>query len=75
MLCIFKEVIRKHTLRHSGKVFGAITTAATSVASTAAAITKSTGEQLLNAISTTTGTAAPITTPSTSKYQIKFKKS
>lgn len=62
------EVIRKHTLRHSGKVFGAVATATTTIATTAASVAKSTGEQILNAI---TSTAVPTTTPSTSKCNLR----
>lgn len=57
------EVIRKHTLRHSGKVFGAASTAATSIAATVITTAKTTGEQFMNVV---TSTAVPITTPTTS---------
>ncbi|KAL4713515.1 hypothetical protein ACJJTC_007753 [Scirpophaga incertulas] len=60
---VLGKVIRKHTLRHSGKVFGAATTAATTV-STVLTSAKNTGEQFLNAITSTT-TAEPTTTSST----------
>lgn len=59
---VLGKVIRKHTLRHSGKVFGAITTAATTLASSASNIAKSTGEQILNVI-TSTSTVPPTTVP------------
>ncbi|XP_047989006.1 proton channel OtopLc isoform X3 [Leguminivora glycinivorella] len=52
-------VIRKHTLRHSGKVFGAASTAATAIASTAVNSAKALG----NSIGVTT--SAPVTTPTT----------
>ncbi|CAB3256660.1 unnamed protein product [Arctia plantaginis] len=61
---VLGKVIRKHTLRHSGKVFGAASTAATSIASTVLTTAKTAGEQLMNVVSSTS-TAAPITTPGT----------
>ncbi|PZC75669.1 hypothetical protein B5X24_HaOG205777 [Helicoverpa armigera] len=59
---VLGKVIRKHTLRHSGKVFGAASTAATSIASTVITTAKTTGEQLMNVV---TSTAVPTTTPTT----------
>ncbi|KAJ8724915.1 hypothetical protein PYW07_015873 [Mythimna separata] len=59
---VLGKVIRKHTLRHSGKVFGAASTAATSIASTVLTTAKTTGEQLMNVV---TSTAVPNTTPTT----------
>ncbi|XP_068627620.1 proton channel OtopLc isoform X4 [Battus philenor] len=60
---VLGKVIRKHTLRHSGKVFGAVTTAATTVASTAVSVAKSTSDQIVNIVTTTA--TAPTTTPTT----------
>ncbi|CAH0663961.1 unnamed protein product [Chilo suppressalis] len=57
------KVIRKHTLRHSGKVFGAATTVATTVASTVLTTAKNAGEQILNVV--TSSTTEPTTTAST----------
>ncbi|XP_041972635.1 proton channel OtopLc-like isoform X2 [Aricia agestis] len=57
-------VIRKHTLRHSGKVFGAASTAATTMGSTAATAVKAAGEQIVNAVTTTI--SAPTTTANNS---------
>uniref|UniRef100_A0A2A4JH34 Otopetrin n=1 Tax=Heliothis virescens TaxID=7102 RepID=A0A2A4JH34_HELVI len=59
---VLGKVIRKHTLRHSGKVFGAASTAATSIASTVITTAKTTGEQLMNVV---TSKAVPTTTPTT----------
>lgn len=59
---VLGKVIRKHTLRHSGKVFGAASTAATSIASTVLTTAKTTGEELMNVV---TSTAVPATTPTT----------
>lgn len=59
---VLGKVIRKHTLRHSGKVFGAASTAATTVASAIMSTAKSSEEQLLNLITTT---ASASTTPPT----------
>ncbi|XP_063823550.1 proton channel OtopLc isoform X7 [Ostrinia nubilalis] len=56
---VLGKVIRKHTLRHSGKVYG-ITTAATTAASTVMSTVKSAGEQILNVVTSTT--AEPTTT-------------
>ncbi|CAH0759072.1 unnamed protein product [Diatraea saccharalis] len=61
---VLGKVIRKHTLRHSGKVFGAATTAATTVASTVLTTAKNAGEQILNVVTSST-TAEPTTTSST----------
>ncbi|CAK1551670.1 unnamed protein product [Leptosia nina] len=58
----FAEVIRKHTLRHSGRVLGAVTTAATTVVSTATAAAKSGGEQLIAAVTSTASTPTTQTT-------------
>ncbi|XP_026746625.1 proton channel OtopLc-like isoform X4 [Trichoplusia ni] len=60
---VLGKVIRKHTLRHSGKVFGAASTAATTIASTVITTAKTTGEQLINVV--TSSTATPSTTPTT----------
>ncbi|KAM3968231.1 LOW QUALITY PROTEIN: uncharacterized protein ACR2FA_006922 [Aphomia sociella] len=60
---VLGKVIRKHTLRHSGKVFGAATTAATTVVSTVATTAKTAGEQILNVVTSTT--AIPTTTSTT----------
>ncbi|KAJ8726888.1 hypothetical protein PYW08_015285 [Mythimna loreyi] len=64
---VLGKVIRKHTLRHSGKVFGAASTAATSIASTVLTTAKTTGEQLMNVV---TSTAVPNTTPTTTTTTI-----
>ncbi|KAL0883764.1 hypothetical protein ABMA27_015867 [Loxostege sticticalis] len=61
---VLGKVIRKHTLRHSGKVFGA-PTAVTTVASTVLSTVKSAGEQILNVVTSTT-TAEPTTISTTS---------
>ncbi|XP_013138597.1 PREDICTED: uncharacterized protein LOC106103392 isoform X2 [Papilio polytes] len=68
---ILGKVIRKHTLRHSGKVFGAATTAATSVAATAVSMAKSTSDQILNVVTTTV--AAPTTTSTTTNSTELFE--
>ncbi|XP_028028490.1 uncharacterized protein LOC114241745 [Bombyx mandarina] len=67
---ILGKVIRKHTLRHSGKVFGAATTAVTGIASTAMTTAKATGEQLLNVITTTA--TAPTTTSTTTTTPLPY---
>ncbi|XP_062527742.1 proton channel OtopLc isoform X20 [Bombyx mori] len=69
---ILGKVIRKHTLRHSGKVFGAATTAVTGIASTAMTTAKATGEQLLNVI-TTTATAPTTTSTTNNKTTVIFE--
>ncbi|XP_041972637.1 proton channel OtopLc-like isoform X4 [Aricia agestis] len=61
---VLGRVIRKHTLRHSGKVFGAASTAATTMGSTAATAVKAAGEQIVNAVTTTI--SAPTTTANNS---------
>ncbi|KAG6448047.1 hypothetical protein O3G_MSEX005308 [Manduca sexta] len=60
---VLGKVIRKHTLRHSGKVFGAATTAATTIVSTAMTTAKTAGDQLINMVTTTA--TAPTTTSTT----------
>ncbi|XP_013175216.1 PREDICTED: uncharacterized protein LOC106123437 isoform X3 [Papilio xuthus] len=67
---ILGKVIRKHTLRHSGKVFGAATTAATSIAATSISMAKSTSDQILNVVTTTVAapTTASTTTTTPSPY-------
>ncbi|XP_013175220.1 PREDICTED: uncharacterized protein LOC106123437 isoform X7 [Papilio xuthus] len=68
---ILGKVIRKHTLRHSGKVFGAATTAATSIAATSISMAKSTSDQILNVVTTTVAapTTASTTTNSTELFE------
>ncbi|XP_037967858.2 proton channel OtopLc isoform X3 [Plutella xylostella] len=62
------EVIRKHTLRHSGKVMGAVASTTASIVSTAATTAKAAGGQVLNAVTTTpvaiTTSTTTTTTPS-----------
>ncbi|XP_060800661.1 proton channel OtopLc isoform X2 [Amyelois transitella] len=58
-------MIRKHTLRHSGKVIGAASTAATTVAATAATTIKSAGEHMLNIVTTTAAAPTTVTTSTT----------
>ncbi|CAG9563532.1 unnamed protein product [Danaus chrysippus] len=65
---VLGKVIRKHTLRHSGKVFGAVTTATTTIASTVATVAKTTGGQIMNAITSTSTPATTTTTTTTSRY-------
>ncbi|XP_064291982.1 LOW QUALITY PROTEIN: proton channel OtopLc-like [Plodia interpunctella] len=62
---VLGKVIRKHTLRHSGKVFGAASTAATTIATGAITTAKSAGEQMLNIVTTTVAAPTTVTTSTT----------
>ncbi|XP_011568585.3 proton channel OtopLc isoform X8 [Plutella xylostella] len=65
---VLGKVIRKHTLRHSGKVMGAVASTTASIVSTAATTAKAAGGQVLNAVTTTpvaiTTSTTTTTTPS-----------
>ncbi|CAG5009785.1 unnamed protein product [Parnassius apollo] len=61
---ILGKVIRKHTLRHSGKVFGAATT----VASTAVSMAKSSSDQILGIVTTANPTTTSPATTNPSPY-------
>ncbi|GBP91476.1 Proton channel OtopLc [Eumeta japonica] len=66
---VFGKAIRRQTLRNSGKVFGAITTAATSVLSTVTTA-KSAGQNVLESITTTPiPTTMPTTTTTLPPYR------